>query len=324
MKPDKTRLAANDTAATSSRSRNQPEGLPLDASDRLVVRHLENSLARINLKVLGTFIAVLALLDAGVVWGMIAAAVTQPDTFHETWFIFLLLVAMLSGLLYFLIRHCRRSAAYRRHISDCLHNAPRKQVVEGRLTGVMPAFEGGAVYEFGQREQPVSVPVFSVSPTGKYPSYGPRAERISTPHQQVSLHLLDLDNDAPPLLLRAAYPGASVPIHRIVNASKVIADIPVLRRSQLNKHGRDVNIIEGVIDEFDIYRIYTGGGTAGSRDTVYGCRLGGVLYCFRCNAAAARLIHMGDTLTLRYLEGKYGITIPLSFSINGDKAMVAF
>ncbi|KGD89316.1 membrane protein [Achromobacter sp. RTa] len=142
----------------------------------------------------------------------------------------LLCSAAMAGFAVFLGRRLWRLPRAWRRFNRVLKGRVPKQIVSGHLTGFGPAGRPGICYAFGEQRVDVALPLWNEITRDTRDGFRPMTAAALT-DLPVRLHLLPLQPDAPPVLLRAEYPMSAQAWNSVEEVSD--ADRQAVRKEEL-------------------------------------------------------------------------------------------
>lgn len=142
----------------------------------------------------------------------------------------LLCAAAMAGFAVFLGRRLLRLPRAWRRYNRVLKGRVPKQIVSGHLTAFGPAAGPGICYTFGEQRVEVALPFWNEVARDTRSGFRPLTVAALT-DLPVRLHLLPLQPDAPPVLLRAEYPMSAQAWNSVEEVSD--ADRQAVRKEEL-------------------------------------------------------------------------------------------
>ncbi|WP_454695060.1 hypothetical protein [Achromobacter aegrifaciens] len=204
----------------------QVEDAPLTEADILLLRRC----TRGKMLVAGFGVVMFLLL----VFAALTVAALSLSEWRTLGFgagaILLLTMAGVAGLAFFFGRKLLRVPRGWRSLDQALKGRLAKQIVSGHLTSFGPAMTPGVCYGFGEQRVEVALPFWNEVTSDTQSGHRPMASAALT-GLPVRLHLLALQPDAPPVLLRAEYPMSAEALIAVEEVSD--ADRAAVRREEL-------------------------------------------------------------------------------------------
>jgi len=205
----------------------QIEDAPLTEDDILLLRTC--SRGKLLMAGFGVFMVLLLALS---VLTFIALGLSEWRTLRfGVGAILLVAIVVMGGLAVFFGRKMLRIPRGWRSLGRALKGRVSKQIVSGRLTSFGPGSTPGVCYEFGEQRVEAALPFWNEVASDTRSGHGP-ATAVGLTDLPVRLHLLTLQPDAPPLLLRAEYPMSAESLVAVEEISD--ADRAAVRREELD------------------------------------------------------------------------------------------
>ena len=171
------------------------------------------------------------LLTSGVVLFVILFAFDRSLRRSADGVVMLVCTVAMAAFAVFLGRRLLRLPQAWRRFNRVLKGRVPKQIVSGHLTGFGPAGSPGIRYVFGEQRVDVALPFWNEIARDTREGFRPVTAAALT-DLPVRLHLLTLDPDAPPVLLRAEYPMSAQAWNSVEEVSD--ADREAVRKEELS------------------------------------------------------------------------------------------